>query len=101
MSMFCNQCEQTAKGVGCQTVGVCGKDEDINSLQNTLLYGLKGIAAYDYHARDLGYDAVILFLDELILWLASRAADLAFVSSEGAKLSKLVEAQHADRQVPW
>jgi hypothetical protein len=60
----------------------------------------QGLAVLSKHARDLGYDAVILFLDELILWLASRAADLAFVSSEGAKLSKLVEAQHADRPVP-
>jgi len=52
--MFCNQCEQTAKGTGCTIKGVCGKDEDIQSLQETLLYGLKGIAAYAYHARDLG-----------------------------------------------
>ena len=52
--MFCNQCEQTAKGTGCTVKGVCGKDEDIQSLQETLLYGMKGIAAYAYHARDLG-----------------------------------------------
>lgn len=52
--MFCNQCEQTAKGAGCTVKGVCGKDEDINSLQDTLILGLKGIAAYAYHARILG-----------------------------------------------
>ena len=52
------------------------------------------------HAQALGYDAVILFLDELILWLASRAADVSFVSSEGTKLVKLVEATHADRPIP-
>jgi hydroxylamine reductase len=52
--MFCNQCEQTAKGTGCTVKGVCGKDEDIQSLQLTLTYGLKGIAAYAYHARELG-----------------------------------------------
>ncbi len=34
--------------------GICGKNEDIQSLQDTLLYGLKGIAAYAYHARELG-----------------------------------------------
>ena len=27
--MFCYQCEQTARGVGCQTVGVCGKPGDV------------------------------------------------------------------------
>ena len=52
--MFCYQCEQTALGTGCTKVGVCGKDPDIQSLQDILLYGLKGIAAYAYHARELG-----------------------------------------------
>ena len=52
--MFCYQCEQTAGGTGCTKVGVCGKDQDIQSLQDTLIFGLKGIAAYAYHARELG-----------------------------------------------
>lgn len=59
-----------------------------------------GLSILSRHASDLGYDGVILFLDELILWLASRAADVAFVSSEGSKLSKLVEAANADRPIP-
>ncbi len=54
MAMYCNQCQQTAKGIACTVRGVCGKDEDIHSLMDTLLYGLKGIAAYAYHARLLG-----------------------------------------------
>ena len=54
MAMFCNQCEQTVKGTGCVTVGVCGKSEDISSLQDILINGLKGIAAFDFHARELG-----------------------------------------------
>jgi hydroxylamine reductase len=52
--MFCYQCEQTAGGVGCTKVGVCGKNEDVASLQDTLIFGLKGIAAYAHHARELG-----------------------------------------------
>jgi hypothetical protein len=59
-----------------------------------------GLSIMSRHAKALGYDAVILFLDELILWLASRAADVSFVSSEGTKLVKLVEATHADRPIP-
>lgn len=59
-----------------------------------------GLSIMSKHAHALGYDAVVLFLDELILWLASRAADVSFVSSEGTKLVKLVEATHADRPVP-
>lgn len=129
-SMFCFQCEQTCKGTGCLSQGVCGKsadianlqdeltsklielanctekseentkilieglfttitnvnfddysikeltkrvvkktdcnskfdiqsvwacDEDIRSLKSLVLFGLKGIAAYAYHAWALGY----------------------------------------------
>lgn len=42
----------------------------------------------------------VLFLDELILWLASHAADLEFVNREGQKVAKLVEAMTAERPIP-
>ena len=66
--MYCNQCEQTAKGVACTVRGVCGKDEDMQSLQELLLYGLKGIAAYAYHCRVLGYkdEEVDAFMHEAL-----------------------------------
>lgn len=52
--MFCYQCEQTMEG-GCnKTIGVCGKNEDIASLQDIAIFGLKGVAAYAHHARELG-----------------------------------------------
>lgn len=59
-----------------------------------------GLSIMSRHAQALGYDAVILFLDELVLWLASHAADVNFVSREGTKLVKLVEATNDDRPVP-
>lgn len=59
-----------------------------------------GLSVISRHAQSLGYDGLILFLDELILWLASHAADLRFVHQEGQKLVKLVEAQLADRPIP-
>ncbi len=64
--MFCYQCEQTAGGTGCTKVGVCGKNEDIQSLQDTLVFALKGIAAYAYHAGELGQrdDQVDAFMHE-------------------------------------
>ncbi|MDL2260163.1 hydroxylamine reductase [Deltaproteobacteria bacterium OttesenSCG-928-K17] len=34
--MFCNQCEQTAKGVGCTVSGVCGKNPDVANKQDVL-----------------------------------------------------------------
>ena len=41
--MFCNQCSQTPVG-GCTKIGVCGKNEDLASLQDTIVLGLKGVA---------------------------------------------------------
>jgi hypothetical protein len=60
----------------------------------------RGLVVMSQHAQRLGYDAVVLFLDELILWLATRAGDVDFVSKEGSKLSKLVEAQRSERPIP-
>ena len=60
----------------------------------------RGLVVMSQHAQRLGYDAVVLFLDELILWLATRAGDVDFVSNEGSKLSKLVEAQRSERPIP-
>lgn len=42
--MFCFQCQETAKGVGCTVVGVCGKTQDVANLQDLLIYLLKGIS---------------------------------------------------------
>ncbi|HHU17121.1 MAG TPA: hydroxylamine reductase [Clostridiales bacterium] len=42
--MFCYQCQETAKGTGCNVRGVCGKTEDVAKLQDLLIYTLKGIA---------------------------------------------------------
>jgi len=51
----------------------------------------EGLRVMTRHAKALGYDAVVLFLDELILWLASRLSDRHFISSEIQKVVKLVE----------
>jgi hydroxylamine reductase len=53
--MFCYQCSQTALGTGCTLKGVCGKEATVARLQDNLLFAIKGISAYLYHARELGY----------------------------------------------
>lgn len=60
----------------------------------------RGLAVMSQHARELGYRAVVLFLDELILWLASHSQDSAFLNREGQKVAKLVEAGDAGRPIP-
>jgi len=44
MSMFCFQCQETARGTGCNVKGVCGKNEEVAKLQDLLIYTLKGIS---------------------------------------------------------
>ncbi len=44
MSMFCYQCQETAKNTGCTIQGVCGKKEEVAKLQDLLIYTCKGIA---------------------------------------------------------
>ncbi|MDD3413460.1 MAG: hydroxylamine reductase [Lachnospiraceae bacterium] len=44
MSMFCYQCQEAAKGIGCEIKGVCGKNEEVAKLQDLLIYTTKGIS---------------------------------------------------------
>jgi hypothetical protein len=84
--------------------------ELVGALAHTLMPGARhtvatvdldtGLSLMSQHAKSLGYDAVILFLDEMILWLASRAADPAWITREGPKLAKLVESGNANRPAP-
>jgi hydroxylamine reductase len=52
--MFCNQCEQTAKGTGCTKIGVCGKQEDVASLQDLLTYAVQGLSLVAVEGRKVG-----------------------------------------------
>jgi len=42
--MFCYQCQEAAKGHGCEIRGVCGKTDEVAKLQDLLIYALKGLA---------------------------------------------------------
>lgn len=65
--MRCDQCSMSLPG-GCTFRGICGKDPDLNSLQEALIYGIKGTAAYYYHAYELGYrdDEIGFFLSKAL-----------------------------------
>lgn len=56
MSMFCYQCQETAKNEGCTVRGVCGKDEEVANLQDLLVFVLKGISVYAEKAKAEGLD---------------------------------------------
>ncbi|TVR43547.1 MAG: hydroxylamine reductase [Bacteroidia bacterium] len=56
MSMFCFQCQETAKGTGCTIRGVCGKTDDVAGLQDVLMFVCKGISIYSTAARKAGIE---------------------------------------------
>lgn len=53
-TMFCYQCEQTAKGKGCDKMGVCGKDPEVAALQDLLVYALTGLSVVAVEGRKAG-----------------------------------------------
>jgi hypothetical protein len=59
-----------------------------------------GLAVMTQHAKELGYDGVVLFLDELILWLQAHMSDQQFVNNQVSKLVKLIESGDTSRVLP-
>ncbi|MDR1707213.1 MAG: hydroxylamine reductase [Prevotella sp.] len=49
--MFCFQCQETAKGTGCELMGVCGKTPEVSNIQDLLLFVTRGIAVYNDKLR--------------------------------------------------
>ena len=66
--MFCFQCEQTSKGEGCTKIGVCGKRHEVASLQDLLIYALKGLSLVAVEGRRVGVvdEAVNTFTAEAL-----------------------------------
>jgi hypothetical protein len=58
----------------------------------------EGLSVISKHAREvLGYDAVVLLLDELVLWLSAYIGNPDKVREEAQKVSKLVESAEQER----
>lgn len=49
--MFCYQCQETARGTGCEIQGVCGKKPDTSTRMDQLLYLTRGIATVNDQLR--------------------------------------------------
>ena len=92
MSMFCFQCQETAKNTGCTLRGVCGKSEELARMQDLLIYILKGISIYGTKARELGIEnkkADKFLFDSLFMTITnSNFDDVMFIEAirEGLKI---------------
>lgn len=52
MTMFCNQCQEAAKGVGCTVFGVCGKSPELTALMDTFIYSLIGLSCLAVEVKE-------------------------------------------------
>lgn len=92
--MYCNQCEQTSKGVACTITGVCGKNPEVAALQDLLLYAAKGLAIHANEARKWG------IIDQEVNRLIAEAlfATLTNVNFDPEALNTLVKRCFALRE---
>ncbi len=56
--MYCFQCQETAMGKGCSVKGVCGKTPEVASLQDLLIYLLRGLAYLNREFAQNGFSTV-------------------------------------------
>jgi hydroxylamine reductase len=93
--MFCYQCEQAAKGVGCTIQGVCGKDPEVAALQDLLIYSLQGLSQVAVAGRQVGISdqAVNVFT------LKATFSTLTNVDFDPERLAKLIResVQHREQ----
>lgn len=93
-NMFCYQCEQTTKGTGCTTKGVCGKTPETTMLHDLLTYSMKGLSCWAHFAKEKGVAVpgeVYSFLN------AATFSTLTNVNFDDARFKEYITACHALR----
>ncbi len=87
MNMFCNQCEQTARGTGCTLAGVCGKQPATAGIHDVLFHQLKGIGWCSHELRKLGCidDEADRFMVEGLFTLVTN------VNFDDSRIASLIE----------
>lgn len=73
--MFCYQCQEASKGIGCSLIGVCGKTPEVSDLQDLLIYQLKGISVLSTQLRKIKIEnpAVNKFITEGLFMTITNA----------------------------
>lgn len=88
--MFCFQCEQTAKGQGCTTVGVCGKKPDTADLQDELVSALVELALYG----EKNEENTNLIIDGLFTTITNVSYDNAVIGKLAEKVRSKINGEN-------
>lgn len=76
--MFCYQCQETARGKGCELRGVCGKRPETSARMDLLLYAVRGVSAINRALREKGIaerEADRLVIDALFTTITNANFD--------------------------
>ncbi|MCS2529030.1 hydroxylamine reductase [Bacteroides fragilis] len=111
MSMFCFQCQETAKGTGCILSGVCGKTPEVANMQDLLLFVVRGIAVYNRALRKDGRSSARadkFIFDALFTTITNANFDKHSIIEKIKKglelkkdLSNQVTIEHAPDECTW
>ena len=85
MSMFCFQCQETAKGTGCAVKGVCGKQPTTSRLMDLLIFNLEGLAVLEEKAtarREIDPEVGRFLLEGLFTTITNVTFDDARVGAQ-------------------
>ncbi|MGE5454758.1 MAG: hydroxylamine reductase, partial [Methylocystaceae bacterium] len=96
--MFCNQCEQTAKGISCTISGVCGKKPEIADHLDEMTYQMAHLAFYASRTRELGWidlDTDRVVAEGLFATLTNVNFDVNAISAMQAKLEDKISSVRA------
>jgi hydroxylamine reductase len=105
MNMFCYQCQEAAKGSGCEVKGVCGKTPEVAGLQDLLIYQIKGLSHYTMALRALNIEneaANTFITDSLFMTITNANFDYErFVNRirDGFKLRSQLKATLLENKV--
>lgn len=91
--MFCNQCEQTAHGVACTSVGACGKNPEVSALQELVMHEMVALSLWAAAGGALG------ITDRAVDELADKAIfhTVTNVDFDAESLAGVVRALHTMR----
>lgn len=102
--MFCYQCQETYKGEGCTKAGVCGKNSNVASLMDLLLYVTKGICVVkeSFPQTDMpewNNDFVYASLFKTITNTNFSADDIRHQIAVAVEMKEALKAQAKERHV--
>jgi hydroxylamine reductase len=78
--MFCYQCQEAAKGIGCTVAGVCGKQPETAGLQDLLIYVSKGVSIVRNQAKEFSLEvasADLFVMESLFMTITNANFDNA------------------------